>query len=308
MAEAEAVGALVRGCGVRPPTLRLGELEGVVAQLERHGACIVVVNKSEGADCEAFCRDARLFEGRGGLRACSDAIPIDGSYFIHASDDFHVHSDAPAYGYRTPDVVAMFCAAAATTGGETFLVDTHAMLAALGASPATAWLPRALRTRAVDMSMAEVPGSGEGCVGPVAIVTQSGELAVRRVPINDSYRPEVTMQPVAGASTADAATTARMLALFHAACDAAATAAPRFRLLPGQALLLANYRVMHGREPFEGPRLLHRAWIWTARCNGVPESIQGSFVGTDTVSSPILPPTPLLTHHHARAFTSASCS
>ena len=60
-------------------------------------------------------------------------------------------------------------------------------------------------------------------------------------------------------------------------------------------LLLANYRVMHGREPFEGPRLLHRAWIWTDRCNGVPESIQGSFVGTDTVSS-ILPTAPAPPH------------
>ena len=45
----------------------------------------------------------------------------------------------------------------------------------------------------------------------------------------------------------------------------AGPAAPRFKLKPGQALVCDNYRIMHGREPHYGDRLLWRCWIWTTQ-------------------------------------------
>ena len=151
---------------------------------------------------------------------------------------------------------------------------------ALAANAATKWLPQALCSVPVDMRMLNVPGSGDGCVGPIAITTTSGQIAVRRVPANESYALVETMRPVSDRSADEQQRDKEMLALFQAACDGAAASAPRFKPLPGQALLLENYRVMHGREPFQGERLLYRTWIWTQECNGVPSSIQGSFVGT----------------------------
>jgi alpha-ketoglutarate-dependent taurine dioxygenase len=40
-------------------------------------------------------------------------------------------------------------------------------------------------------------------------------------------------------------------------------AAPRFVLHPGQALLIDNYRMVHGRERFAGARKIWRVWFWS---------------------------------------------
>ena len=40
-------------------------------------------------------------------------------------------------------------------------------------------------------------------------------------------------------------------------------AAPRFVLQPGQALLIDNYRMLHGRERFAGARKIWRVWFWS---------------------------------------------
>ena len=47
-------------------------------------------------------------------------------------------------------------------------------------------------------------------------------------------------------------------------------AAPRFTLEPGEALCIDNYRMLHGRGPFTGERMLWRIWAWTPGSNGVP--------------------------------------
>ena len=47
--------------------------------------------------------------------------------------------------------------------------------------------------------------------------------------------------------------------------------APRFRLQPGDLIFIDNYRVFHGREPYDGTdRLLHKLWAWTDESFGLP--------------------------------------
>lgn len=49
----------------------------------------------------------------------------------------------------------------------------------------------------------------------------------------------------------------QMLALYTQVVEAAAAAAPRVLLEPGEILLLDNYRCMHGRDPYDGDRLVY---------------------------------------------------
>ena len=48
-------------------------------------------------------------------------------------------------------------------------------------------------------------------------------------------------------------------------------AAPRFKLRRGQAVLVDNFRLLHGREPYQDlRRKLWRLWHWTDRAVAVP--------------------------------------
>ena len=51
-----------------------------------------------------------------------------------------------------------------------------------------------------------------------------------------------------------------------------ATNASRFHLESGQALLVDNYRMFHGREGYADPqRMMWRVWGWSDDTLGVPE-------------------------------------
>jgi alpha-ketoglutarate-dependent taurine dioxygenase len=64
----------------------------------------------------------------------------------------------------------------------------------------------------------------------------------------------------------------RLLAAWQHVVDRAQAAAPRFLLRTGDLLCLDNYRVAHGREPYDGEeRLLHRLWTWSDAAFGVPD-------------------------------------
>ena len=49
------------------------------------------------------------------------------------------------------------------------------------------------------------------------------------------------------------------------------TNAPRFRLRPGEAVLVDNFRMLHGRDPYTDlRRKLWRLWHWTDMAMDVP--------------------------------------
>ena len=63
-----------------------------------------------------------------------------------------------------------------------------------------------------------------------------------------------------------------MIDLWIAAIDAAAGEAPRFKLQPGEVLVVDNYGMFHGRDPYtDADRMLWRVWVWTRDALGVPE-------------------------------------
>ena len=63
-----------------------------------------------------------------------------------------------------------------------------------------------------------------------------------------------------------------MIDAWTSAIDAAGASAPRFKLAPGQALIIDNYRVLHAREGYADlNRMMWRVWIWTDDCLGVPK-------------------------------------
>lgn len=273
---------LLASCGVAPPaTSRTDKAREL---LDQHGACIITAPSSTepGAalapSALASARCKAVFGQT--LLACPDAIAIDSTYFIAGHADFVVHSDASGFGDHIPDYVAMTCEAAAATGGESFLVDSYAVLRELAADQRTAWLPTALMSIDVDTRGHE--GTGRGSVRRVVAQTPAGRLSVCRPAANGVYVPEKTMKPLAERDSEEQDWL--MLEHFHAACDAAAATAPRFTLLANQTLVIDNYRMMHGREPFEGnTRKLWRNWMWTTAGSGLPPGgyVQGSFVGQE---------------------------
>ena len=83
-----------------------------------------------------------------------------------------------------------------------------------------------------------------------------------------TYRSR-SMREVEGAP--DAAEQAELIAWWKANVDRASASAPRFKLAPGDAVCMDNFRMMHGREPYTDPnRLLYRVWVWTTA--GLPRS------------------------------------
>src|SRR5690606_33495845 len=93
-----------------------------------------------------------------------------------------------------------------------------------------------------------------------ALATPNGRTALRVTPF---------MRP-ASHDVDDAATTAHIERWMQLTWDVTA-ALPRFSLRPGEALCVDNYRVLHGRDPYEGARFMWRIWAWTTDGNGVPD-------------------------------------
>ena len=82
-------------------------------------------------------------------------------------------------------------------------------------------------------------------------------------------RPGAPAHPNADESTSPAADRA-MIDAFHAAMQAQGKAAPRFHLERGEALIVDNWRLLHGRDRyFDKRRSLWRVWFWTEESAGV---------------------------------------
>ncbi|QYG93153.1 TauD/TfdA family dioxygenase [Iamia sp. SCSIO 61187] len=164
-----------------------------------------------------------------------------------------VHVDGFAYGDHHPDGLFLLCAQQGTSGGASVLVDGHALLDQVAAEDPE--LHRFVHEVPVDLTE---PDMRPAC-SPIVLTLPSGRTAVRRTPY-------MAPDPEAADPEADRALIDRWTERV-AEADAAA---PRFTLEPGEALCIDNYRMLHGRGPFTGERMLWRIWAWTPRSNGVP--------------------------------------
>jgi hypothetical protein len=67
-----------------------------------------------------------------------------------------------------------------------------------------------------------------------------------------------------------------MLEAVDSAIQREEAVAARFRVEAGEALLIDNYRMLHGREAFDNDareRKLWRVWCWTDESNGLPQGM-----------------------------------
>jgi alpha-ketoglutarate-dependent taurine dioxygenase len=180
------------------------------------------------------------------------------------------HVDGYSFGLVAPDYIVLHCTHAASDGGDSFLLDTHKMLDLLDSDPEQADLAEFLRNVEIDHSE---PGMRPD-TGPIMRRTPQGRTNIRY---------HTFMRPLA--TSPEAAQHQLMIDRWRALVKAESAKAFRFRLQPGDAVYIDNYRVMHGRDPFtDTVRLLHRCWMWSGDSFGLPDGILGSYAGSSVLT------------------------
>ncbi len=206
-----------------------------------------------GDDVLAVPSAARVFIG-----GEQDRIPEGHSNATRS----HTHTDGYSYGEKYPDYILLLCARHCEAGGESFLVDGYALLDLIGDDPEYGWLPDALST--VQVNQTE-PGM-QLSMGTIVKMNPEGRKMLLMAgdqdqrPMDDSANPERDSE---------------MIKTWRRLVESAADIIPRFKLLSGEAFIIDNYRLFHGRDPYEDMnRLMWRVWIWTRECAyGLPEGV-----------------------------------
>jgi gamma-butyrobetaine dioxygenase len=238
--------AVTLGASIAVFPERTPDTTEAAALIERDGAVILTGCGTTDVDAVAV---ARAIWGET-LLAAGDPAAVreggEGDQLSAPREQFlGLHADGFAYGDRAPDGVLLLCVEDAPVGGENFLADGYALLDVCDAD-----LRAFLLSTAVDQTE---PGSVHETVAPLVLTLASGRRMVRR--------------PIFYAAGAEVAEyVERWVAMVREVGDSL----PRFRLTPGDALVLDNYRVLHGRDPFEGERFMWRGWAWTNAGNGLP--------------------------------------
>ena len=174
-----------------------------------------------------------------------------------------MHTDGFTYGHDAPDAMFLLCDVDSEVGGESVLIDDYAVLAALQAEPEGspgARLADFLTATVLDLTS---PGMVERS-GTMVRPTPSGRPIFWLGALRDCMRPTADdPDPVATDAAFDQVTE-----LFE---DLRRRAA-RFRVGPGEAICVDNYRVSHSRDAYvDLDRLFWRVWAWSDDALGVPE-------------------------------------
>ena len=245
--------------GVVPP--RTDDPASVLALLDGVGAVVLM---GAGTDESAAAGIARRTLGDRLVAAARPiAVTDGGGRDRRLTEDaarrmLPLHTDGFAYGASAPDVFFLVCTTPSADDGMSFLVDQLALLDALAACDAPGpELVDFVRHHVVDQTE---PGA-HPALGPIALPLPNGRAAVRR---------SIAVRPAD--DDPDPARTARLLTLWQGLLDAVAALVPRFRLEAGDAIVIDNTRVAHGRDAYTADdRLLWRCWAWTDRAGGVPD-------------------------------------
>jgi alpha-ketoglutarate-dependent taurine dioxygenase len=230
--------------------------------LERDGAVIIAHIGPDAEDARSLAFDlftsdvlavppaARVFDGG---EMDNKAPGVDHTTRLAA------HTDGFGYGDFYPDYILLDCVSASATGGESFLIDGYAVLEALADDPVTAWVPEAMGRIAINQTEQGMQQS----VSPMLQHTDGGRVMVRK-----------TLEQRAAADSEDPLRDDRMVAIWHDAVETAVASAPRFKLSPGCALVIDNYRVLHGRDAYSDlNRLMWRVWVWTRASKAGPPDL-----------------------------------
>jgi len=174
---------------------------------------------------------------------------------IGSDEILGLHTDGFGYGDQLCDFMALVCVRAGSAGGASFLIDGYGLLESIDPD-----LRAFLHDTPVDLTEEGM----RPALSPVALRTTSGRVAVRRTPF---------MNPDPAASGAELQRQQRMLDAWRETTRPLSHEATRFSAAPGEVICVDNFRVLHGRDPFEGQRFMWRVWAWTTEGNGVPDGL-----------------------------------
>ena len=245
-------------CGVLPKVV--SDLEEARAGLKASGAVIFDGIECTEAGTRAFAKT--LFTDT--LRALPEGARVfeGGEHDITRVQATNLkptpcHTDGFAYGDLYPDYMLLSCVKESNVGGESILVDGYEILAALAQDNESAWAAKALRERQIDQTETGMQTS----LSPICMDNGNGRTMVRRT---------LEQRPAPGST--DPEQDQQMIDLWRDSVDQASKLAPQFKLMPGQVVIVDNYRLMHGRSPYEDlSRMLWRVWVWSDDCLGVPD-------------------------------------
>lgn len=168
------------------------------------------------------------------------------------------HTDGFGYGDQYPDYILLTCVHSCAAGGESFLVDGYRLLELMDQDKQTRWVPPALASVEVDQTEQGM----QSAVSPIVQTTAQGRRLLRR-----------TFNQRAAQNSPNHQRDNDMIDAWCTWVDRAAEAAPRFKLNAGDALVVDNYRLLHGREAYTDlTRLMWRVWIWSSdSIDGAPD-------------------------------------
>ena len=172
------------------------------------------------------------------------------------------HTDGYAYGDMYPDYIMLLCNKHSEEGGESFLVDGYKMLEVMAEDPELGWIPPALATVPVNQTEAGMHTSTSTIVkhSPKGRKMMLMANAVDQRPHDDSTDPVRDQE---------------MLVKWRETIYEATDHIPHFKLYPGEAYVVDNYRLFHGREAYtDVERNMWRVWVWTEdSASGPPDGM-----------------------------------
>jgi alpha-ketoglutarate-dependent taurine dioxygenase len=175
-----------------------------------------------------------------------------------------IHTDGFAYGNLMPDAIFLLCVKGSSEGGESVLIDNLAVIDAL-ADGAAGPVGRQLSDFASHVTLDLTEPGMRRRQGTIVATTSSGR---RRCWLGRGVPGMPTPLP----DDPQSAMHAEQWKELDAVWDNLHGRAQRFRLKPGEALCIDNFRVAHSRDPYTDlDRLMWRVWAWTTTAMGVPE-------------------------------------
>mmetsp|Transcript_35333 Transcript_35333/g.82548 ORF Transcript_35333/g.82548 Transcript_35333/m.82548 type:complete len:310 (+) Transcript_35333:100-1029(+) len=220
-------------------------------------------------------------------QAGSDANKLSGAPLLP-------HTDGYIYGNHLPDYIMLLVESQSAVGGENFVIDGKAVLRRLESHPHYSLLT----SMSVDLSEKVASGGqvdGREAIGPLfQEVAPSNRLSWRRQlqtqakdkfwggkkTFEDVAPYQSLWAPLDNMDAAQSKTCKEVLELLDATVQQEAASAPRFKVSPGEVLLVDNWRMLHGREGFpmeqqesQTPRRLWRVWLWTKDSQGLPDGV-----------------------------------
>ena len=244
---------------------RVSGIKEALTLIERDGAVILQkIDTSEygsqqlmadllGDSLQALPPPAKVFHGGEQDQKLVDTDNLD---------PLPVHTDGFSYGDAYPDYLLLVCVVSSDEGGENFLVDGYSVLDSLGADADRAWVAKALPETVVNQTEENMQES----ISPIVQTTPNGRCMVRRTFDQLGEDPKPSRQ------SEDPERDREMISTWSQAIDKAAETAPRFKLAAGEAVLVDNYRMFHGRTGYADPdRMMWRVWGWADKALKIPE-------------------------------------